>query len=87
MFNFFNEIKNKAVNIDHNLLREYNIINLSSKILYVEGHLGVTIITKEMVAFKVKRGRVEVSGEDLFLNELTDNTLLLQGKISKMEIF
>lgn len=87
MFNFFNEIKNKAVNIDHNLLSDYNIINLSSKILYVEGHLGVTIITKEMVAFKVKRGRVEVSGEDLFLNELTDNTLLLQGKISKMEIF
>ena len=87
MFNFFNEIKNKAVNIDHNLLSDYNIINFSSKILYVEGHLGVTIITKEMVAFKVKRGRVEVSGEDLFLNELTDNTLLLQGKISKMEIF
>lgn len=87
MFNFFNEIKNKAVNIDHNLLSDYNIISLSSKILYVEGHLGVTIITKEMVAFKVKRGRVEISGEDLFLNELTDNTLLLQGKISKMEIF
>lgn len=86
MFNFFDEIKNK-VNLDHNLLNDYNIINISGKLLYVEGHQGVTIITKEMVAFKIKKGRVVVEGQDIILNELTENTLLLQGKITKMEIF
>lgn len=86
MFNFFDEIKSK-VNLDHNLLNDYNIINISGKLLYVEGHQGVTIITKEMVAFKVKKGRVVVEGHDMILNELTENTLLLQGKITKMEIF
>ena len=86
MFNFFDEIKSK-VNLDHNLLNDYNIINISGKLLYVEGHQGVTIITKEMVAFKVKKGRVVVEGQDMILNELTENTLLLQGKIIKMEIF
>ncbi len=86
VFNFFDEIKSK-VNLDHNLLNDYNIINISGKLLYVEGHQGVTIITKEMVAFKVKKGRVVVEGQDMILNELTENTLLLQGKIIKMEIF
>ena len=86
VFNFFDEIKSK-VNLDHNLLNDYNIINISGKLLYVEGHQGVTIITKEMVAFKVKKGRVVVEGHDMILNELTENTLLLQGKITKMEIF
>lgn len=86
VFNFFDEIKSK-VNLDHNLLNDYNIINISGKLLYVEGHQGVTIITKEMVAFKIKKGRVVVEGQDIILNELTENTLLLQGKIIKMEIF
>lgn len=86
MFNFFDEIKSK-VNLGHNLLNDYNIINISGKLLYVEGHQGVTIITKEMVAFKIKKGRVVVEGQDMILNELTENTLLLQGKIIKMEIF
>ena len=87
VFNFFNEIKNKAVGIDYNLLNDFNIINLSGKLLYVEGHQGITILNQEMIAFKVKRGRVVVEGKGLFLCELTDNTLTIQGQISKMEIF
>lgn len=87
MFNFFNEIKNKASGIDYNLLNEYNIINLSGKLLYVEGHQGVTIISSDMLAFKIKKGRVVVEGKDLVLSELTSNTLLLQGVIIKVEIF
>ncbi len=87
MFNFFEEIKKKAGDIDNNLLNDYNIINLSGKLLYVEGHQGVTIVNSEMLAFKIKRGRVVVEGEGLFLCELTDNTLTVQGKINKMEIF
>lgn len=87
VFNFFNEIKNKASGIDYNLLNEYNIINLSGKLLYVEGHQGVTIISSDMVAFKIKKGRVVVEGKELVLSELTSNTLLLQGVIIKVEIF
>ena len=87
MFNFFNEIKNKASGIDHNLLNDFNIINLSGKLIYVEGHKGVTIINSEMLAFKVKDGRAVIEGEALVLKELTENTLVLQGKIKKVELF
>lgn len=87
MFNFFDEIKNKVTKVDSNLLNDYNIINLSGKLLYVEGHQGVTIITPETIAFKIKKGRVVVEGNNFILNELTDNTLLLQGDIDKVEKF
>ncbi len=87
MFNFFDELKNKISKVDNNFLNDYNLINISGKLLYVEGHLGVTIISNEMLAFKVKKGRIVVEGEELVLSELTENTLLLQGKIMKMEIF
>ena len=87
MFNFFNEIKNKIGEIDSDLYNNYNIINVSGKLLYVEGHKGVTIISPDMISFKIKSGRVVVDGKKMFLKEITDNTLLIQGDINKMEIF
>ena len=87
VFNFFDEIKNKITGIDHNFLNDYNIVNISGKILYVEGHQGLTIITSSQLAFKIKKGRVVIDGENFVLNELTDNTILLYGKINKVEIF
>lgn len=84
MFNFFDEIKKKS---DNNLLNEFNIVNISGKMLYAEGHLGLTVLSENMIAFKIKSGRFVVEGEGLFLKELTDNTLLIKGKIIKTEQF
>lgn len=86
MFNFFDEIK-KKVNIEAHVIDDYNLITISGKLLYVEGHHGLTILRKNMIAFKIKKGRIVVEGEDLFLKELTENTMLIQGKIVKTEIF
>lgn len=86
MFNFFDEIKDK-IGKNHEFLSDYNLINISGDLLYVEGHKGLTVLSTNMIAFKVKKGRVVVDGENLFLKELTENTILIQGKISKMEIF
>ncbi len=87
MFNFFNEIKNKGQLNNPEFLNDYNIVNMSGKLLYVEGHKGVTVISKEVIAFKVKKGRVVVEGKDFIVKELTENTLLVQGEIKKTEIF
>ena len=84
MFNFFDEIKNR---IDQDLINDYNIINMSGKILYVEGHMGITILSQNMIAFKIKKGRIVVEGENLFLKEITANTLIIEGKILKTETF
>ena len=69
MFNFFNEIKNKGQLNNPEFLNDYNIVNMSGKLLYVEGHKGVTVISKEVIAFKVKKGRVVVEGKDFIVKE------------------
>ena len=84
MFNFFDELKRKG---DGNIIYDFNIVNISGKMLYAEGHLGLTVMNEKMVAFKIKGGRVVIEGEGLFLSELTDNTMLIKGKIVKMEQF
>ena len=86
MFNFFDEIKRGIKSVDSELLNSYNLVNISGKILYVEGHKGLTLLSKEMITFKVKNARVMVEGKDLTLCELTENTLKVVGQISKVEV-
>ncbi len=85
MFNFFKEIKTSVKN--NNFLDKYNLINMSGKIMYVEGHLGLTTISQEIITFKVPKGRVCVEGKNLILHELSDQTLKISGEISKTEVF
>ncbi len=87
MFNFLDEIKNNLKKIDQKYINNYNIINLSGKLLYVEGHCGLTVLTKTMVAFKIKKGRIIVEGDNLFLSELTSNTIKIEENIKKVEEF
>ncbi len=85
MFNFFDEIKKNVKSIEP--LNSYNLVNISGKILYVEGHKGLTTLSKEIIAFKVKNGRIVVEGKNLILNELTENTMKIVGEIVKVEAF
>ena len=84
MFNFFDEIKKKIAD-KTDVLNEFNIVNVSGRALYVEGHMGLTVISSQAVVFKTKKGRIVVEGENLALSELTENTILLRGKIVKVE--
>lgn len=83
MFNFFDEIKSKS----QEQLHDFNIVNMSGKLVYVEGHLGLTILSENLISFKIKSGKIVIEGENLFLSELTNNTLVIKGKIIKMEQF
>ena len=86
MFNFFDEIKSK-IGLRSDALYDYNIVNISGKMLYVEGHKGVTILTADMIAFKIKKGRVVIDGSAMTLAELTDDTMLVEGNIKRVEVF
>ena len=87
MFNFFDEIKKNVSKIDNSLLGGYTLVNISGKILYAEGHIGLTTLSKEVIVFKVKGGRIICEGKDLVLDELSENTLKIVGQISKVEAF
>ena len=82
MFNFFDELK---TSLSQDLTSNYQLVNISGQLLYVEGHLGITQLSKKLITFKIKGGHLTIEGEDLILSELTSNTLKICGKICKIE--
>lgn len=85
MFNFFNEVKENIKNSQTFDLNSFNIINVSGKLLYVEGHKGLITLSKELVSFRVEKSVVIVEGENMTLIELSDTTIKIGGKINKVE--
>ena len=85
MFNFLKEIKDNLKNPNNLGLESFNIINISGHLLYVEGHLGLVTLSKELVSFKVKKGVILVEGQDMVLSELNENTIKICGIIKKVE--
>lgn len=83
MFNFFGELKKIAEN--KNFIETYNIVNMSGRILYVEGHTGICHLSKQLITFKFKGGIITVIGEQMCLAELTDKTIKIVGKIKSVE--
>ena len=86
IFNFFSELKTKC-GIGLEQITPYNIVNIGGQILYIEGHKGLLKLSSETISCKLKTGFVEVKGNALFIKELTENTILIQGKIYKTEVF
>ena len=85
MFNFLGEIKDNIKNSKNFDLDSFNIINVSGRLLYVEGHLGLVSLSKELISFKVKNGVIMVEGRDMILAELSENTIKICGSIKKVE--
>jgi len=85
MFNFFNEIKENLKVTNKMELDIFNLVNVSGRILYAEGHMGLVTLSKELISFKVKKGVIIVEGRDLILSELSENTLKICGQIKKVE--
>lgn len=83
MFNFFNEVKSSLKKVEK--LDNFHLINISNRMLYVEGHRGLLTLTKDIISFKVRGGVVMVEGSGLYLLELTENTIKISGDIRKVE--
>ena len=83
MFNFFNEVKASLKEVEK--LDNFHLINISNRMLYVEGHRGLLTLTKDIISFKVRGGVVMVEGSGLYLLELTENTIKISGDIKKVE--
>jgi len=85
MFNFFGEVKEKIKNPNKFKFDAFNVINISGHMIYAEGHTGLVGLSKEQISFKVKGGIIVVQGSDMFLEELSENTIKICGNIKKVE--
>ncbi|MBR5012442.1 MAG: YabP/YqfC family sporulation protein [Clostridia bacterium] len=86
IFNFFSELKEKC-GVKLEQVVPYNIVNIGGEIVYIEGHKGLLKLSSETISCKLRSGYVEVKGNNMFLKELTENTILIRGKIYKTEVF
>ena len=85
MFNFFDEIKQGIKNVK--AINEYNIVNVSGRIVYVEGHKGLALLSPQKMNLRLKKGYVSIVGNELVLRELYDQCIKITGKIEKIEVF
>ena len=86
MFNFFNElIGDYGLEISH--ANKFNLINLSNKLIYIEGHQGVISIAQNIVTVRVKKGVIVISGNNLKIRQITSNTLSVSGEIKSIESY
>ena len=86
MFNYFSELK-KNFNIPDKFFESYNIVNVGGNLVYIEGQKGLIALREDLVSFKLKNGVVEIKGSGLKLKDLTPDTVAVQGKIYKIEVF
>ncbi len=85
MFNFFESLK-KEFSLPKNFFGNFNIVLISNKFLYVEGHKGLLKLSTENITFKVKGAVIIVQGTELYIKELTANTIVVGGKINNFEV-
>lgn len=85
IFNYFEELK-KEHNLPESLFNNYNIVNINGKFVYVEGHKGLLLLGNEHISFKIKNGFIDVKGASMKLKNLSESTLIIEGKIYKIEV-
>ena len=84
MFNFFNEIKSGIKNLD--IKNGYNIVNVSGKLCYIEGHKGLKKLSRELIVLSLKHGQISIIGKQLVLREMYDDCIKISGEISAVEV-
>ena len=83
MFNFFKELVEDASCKEE--FSSFNIVNMSNKIVYVEGIKKVMSISSSLITVKVKGYVVKIVGNELVIKKITSNTLLVKGEILSVE--
>ena len=62
-------------------LKEYRYINIGGKMVYVEGHCGIITLTKEEIAFKMRKKTCKVAGTDLYIKYYDNCTAVVCGSV------
>lgn len=84
MFNFFNELI-LDYGLENSQINDFNIINISNKLIYIEGQKGVFSISDTKICIKVKKYKINIIGDSLVIKRITENTLVIVGKITRIE--
>ncbi len=85
MFNFFDDLK-KEFKLQPSVFSAFNLVMVSTSLVYLEGHKGLLKLSDENVTLRVKKGVVCIMGKNLKISEMTQKTIAISGEISKVEV-
>lgn len=65
---------------------DYRLVNISGKVLYIEGHTGINLLGNKEMSFKVKKKILTIRGENLTVKYFDKSTAMILGKIVQVEV-
>ena len=87
MFSFFSEMVEKSGLPMDTILNGFRIVNLSNKMIYVEGFLKIVTFETNLINLKMKKGMLKINGDNLTIRNLNTNTALVCGEIVGVESY
>lgn len=86
MFSFLEEIAKKT-GLPFDILNNgFRVVNFSNKSIYIEGFSNILIFEQNLIKIKLKKGIIEIEGENLKIENMDMQTIIIAGKILKLEI-
>lgn len=81
---FFEQLKKDIGITDMQLVGGYRIVDFCGKAIYVDGFKRVSKISSDEIILIIGKSSVHIKGE-LFVDYLTENSVLISGKIVLVE--
>lgn len=80
MFDFINEMPELKSTV-----KTYRYINYGGEYLVLQGYKDVLCFNEEEIIVKLKSGEMSVKGRSLSIHEITENTIVIKGRIFSVE--
>ncbi len=65
---------------------DYRLVNISGKVLYIEGHTGINILGQNEMSFKLKKKVLTIKGDNLTVKYFDKSTAIVLGRIVQVEV-
>jgi sporulation protein YqfC len=71
----------------NNISDNYRYYNLGGKAVYVENFKKITTFSSSEIVLKLKLGFIKIFGDNLFIKELNNGSMLVEGTIKGVEVY
>ena len=81
MDNFIKEITSVAKLPFNEIMKDFKVIMISNKVLYVSNYVKILDYSDEKLVLKVYNNILEIHGSDLFISQINKNEIVIKGII------
>lgn len=64
----------------------YEVINFGGEAIFVEGFKRLVSTTDCEIVLELKKSRIRIAGESLFIFSLEESTIIIKGKVRLYEV-